>query len=92
MSEKPAQGSAGSPVPIVALSPNRASLRKMRLFQHVQPLFFAPGDVSSPEIQRLALESVRTAGLVQTGDRVLLTISDEMGVLGGTNTMKILTV
>ena len=81
-----------SPVPIVALSPNRASLRKMRLFQHVHPLFFAPGDVSAPETQRLALESVLKSGLIKSGDRVLLTMGDEMGVLGGTNTMKILTV
>jgi len=81
-----------SPVPIVALSPNRASLRKMRLFQHVQPLFFAPGDHSPAEITRLALERVQQAGLIASGDRVLFTLGDEMGVLGGTNTLKILTV
>lgn len=81
-----------SPVPIVALSPNRASLRKMRLFQHVQPLFFAPGDHTPAEITRLALERVRQAGLIASGDRVLFTLGDEMGVLGGTNTLKILTV
>jgi pyruvate kinase len=81
-----------SPAPIIALSPNRFSLRRMRLFQHVQPLFFAPGDEPAESIQRLALERVRDAGLVAPGDRVLLTLGDEMGVLGGTNTMKILTV
>jgi pyruvate kinase len=81
-----------SPVPIVGLSPNRASLRKMRLFQHVHPLFYAPGDEQSiAEIQSQALERVREAGLIRSGDRVLMTLGDEMGVLGGTNTMKILT-
>jgi pyruvate kinase len=81
-----------SPAPIIALSPNRASLRRMRLFQHVQPLFFAYGDESAPELVRQALARVREAGYIAPGDRVLLTMGDEMGVLGGTNTMKILTV
>ena len=81
-----------SPVPIIALSPNRASLRRMRLFQHVQPLFFVPDDCPAPRLARLAVERVRQAGLVQPGDRVLMTLGDEQGVMGGTNTMKILTV
>ena len=81
-----------SPVPIVALSPNRASLRKMRLFQHVQPLFFAPGDCAGPEQIDQALEKVRDSGLIHTGDRVLMTLGDDQGVMGGTNTMKILMV
>lgn len=82
-----------SPVPIVALSPNRASLRKMRLFQHVQPLFFAPvANEPIEQVQQRALRSVAEAGLVESGDRVLMTLGDEMGVLGGTNTLKILTV
>ena len=81
-----------SPVPIIGLSPNRASLRKMRLFQHVQPLFFAAKEAAPKEIPRLAIERVKSAGLVETGDRVLMTLGDETGVLGGTNTLKILQV
>ncbi len=81
-----------SPAPIIALSPNRASLRRMRLFQHVQPLFFAHGETRGEDMLRLALERVRASGYVQAGDRVLLTMGDEMGVLGGTNTLKILQV
>lgn len=81
-----------SAMPIVALSPNRFSLRRMRLFQHVRPLFFAPGDCSASELVAQAVERVHQAGLVETGDRVLITMGDEQGVMGGTNTMKILTV
>ncbi len=81
-----------SPAPIIALSPNRASLRRMRLFQHVRPLFFAPGEAAADEIAGMALEHVRAAGLVASGERVLMTLGDAMGVLGGTNTLKILTV
>ncbi|NEZ05012.1 pyruvate kinase [Wenzhouxiangella sp. XN201] len=81
-----------SPVPIIALSPNRASLRRMRLFQHVRPLLFVPENSPTPSQARAALERARRAGLVEAGDRVLMTLGDEQGVMGGTNTMKILTV
>jgi len=81
-----------SPVPIIALSPNRASLRRMRLFQHVHPLLFVPEDLPTPKLARSAIEQVKRAGLVEPGDRVLMTLGDEQGVMGGTNTMKILTV
>ncbi len=81
-----------SPVPIIALSPNRFSLRKMRLFQHVRPLLFVPEDMATPKLARSAIEHARRAGLVETGDRVLMTLGDEQGVMGGTNTMKVLTV
>ncbi|MFU8833030.1 MAG: pyruvate kinase [Wenzhouxiangella sp.] len=81
-----------SPVPIIALSPNRASLRKVRLFQHVQPLFFAPGESSAADQVTRAVERVRAAGLINDGDRVILTMGDEQGEMGGTNTLKILTI
>ncbi|AKS42981.1 pyruvate kinase [Wenzhouxiangella marina] len=81
-----------SPVPIAGLSPNRASLRKMRLYQHVQPLFFAPGEAPRDEVPGLAIERVKAAGLVRSGDRVLMTLGDAMGELGTTNTLKILRV
>jgi pyruvate kinase len=78
-----------SPVPIIALSPNRASLRRMRLFQHVYPLFFASDHYKTAEVARAAIERVVEAGLVERGKRVILTLGDEMGVEGGTNVMKI---
>jgi len=81
-----------SPVPIIALSPNRSSLRKMRLFQHVRPLLFVPEDMATPRLARSAINQVKRAGLIKPGDRVLMTLGDEQGVMGGTNTMKILTV
>ena len=53
-----------SPVPIIALSPNRASLRKMRLFQHVSPVLFVPQDMATPKLARSAVEQIKCAGLV----------------------------
>ncbi|MFW5815385.1 MAG: pyruvate kinase [Wenzhouxiangella sp.] len=82
-----------SPAPIIALSPNRASLRRMRLFQHVHSLFFAhqSGEAQADQIQR-ALEQVCRHGFAARGDRVLMTHGDTQGQPGGTNTLKILTI
>ena len=80
-----------SPAPIIALSPNRASLRRMRLFQHVLPLFFASDQIDKADIGRCAVARVVEAGLVDPGKRVILTLGDEPGLEGGTNTMKIVT-
>lgn len=81
-----------SPVPIIALSPNHATLRRMRLFQHVRPLLFVPEKMRASRLSRAALEHVQAAGLIKPGDRVLMTLGDDQGVMGGTNTLKILTV
>ncbi len=81
-----------SPAPIIALSPNRATLRRVRLFQHVRPLFFPhlTDETRSKQIRR-ALRAVLDAGLVAEGERVLMTLGDTQGLPGGSNTLKILT-
>ena len=82
-----------SPAPIIALSPNRQALRRMRLLQHVHPLFFPPlEDEPSVSVTARAIAHVRAAGLIAPGDRVLLTLGDRQRVPGGTNMLKILTV
>ena len=84
-----------SPAPIIALSPNRASLRRTHLFQHVKPLFFPPLDASGEtagSVARRALAHVHQAGLVVAGDRVLVTLGDQYGTPGQTNTLKIMNV
>ncbi len=82
-----------SPAPIIALSPNRAALRRMRLFQHVHPLFFSQQDSELPgELADRAVAHVRQAGLIAAGDRVLMTLGDRQRMAGGTNMLKILKV
>lgn len=82
-----------SPAPIIALSPNRAALRRMRLFQHVHPLFFPPLEGESPAVAaERALIHVREVGLVEAGQRVLLTLGDHQRIAGGTNMLMILSV
>lgn len=84
-----------SPAPIIALSPNRQTLRRTHLFQHVKPLFFPPVEndtETAASVAKRALAHVRDAGLVAPGDRVLVTLGDQHGMAGQTNTLKIMTV
>ncbi len=82
-----------SPAPIIALSPNRAALRRMRLFQHVYPVFFPPLEQESPiQVSERAIAHVRSIGLLAGGQRVLLTMGDHQRLAGGTNMLMIMTV
>jgi pyruvate kinase len=82
-----------SPVPIVALEPNRAvcaacacSSMSSRCSSR-RAMSPAPRSWSSRPWNGSA-----SPAWSQPGDRVLMTLGDEQGVMGGTNTMKILTV
>jgi pyruvate kinase len=61
----------------------------MRLFQHVLPLFFAPDRAVAGDLADAALARVVEAGLVGPHRRVVMTLGDEIGIEGGTNTVKL---
>ncbi len=79
-------------VPIFALSPNRKSLRKMRLFRNVYPLKFEHSEVTNSQLEQAAVSRVAEYGAIGDGDRVLVTLGDVTGLMGGTNTLKLLQV
>lgn len=84
---------ARTPVPIFALSPNRRSLRRMRLYRDVYPLNFSQCDATeSQELISRAIACVMETGQVESGQRVLVTLGDTVGLMGGTNTMKLIQV
>lgn len=78
-------------VPIYALTPHERTRRRMALCRGVHPLPFAPGDDNASRPSEDAVQDLLARGLVNTGDRVLVTKGDFNGP-GGTNTMKILHV
>ena len=82
----------GSSVPIYALSPNRRSLRTMRLYRDVYPLHFAPSETAMDEVVRQAIATVMETGRLEPGDRVIVTAGDTLGLMGGTNTMRLIQV
>lgn len=82
-----------SGLPIFSLSAEAKTLAWSNLYRGVTPIFFKSEPTSSiGEICNLALNTLKEAGFIQAGERVLLTHGDIMDEVGSTNTCKILTV
>ncbi len=81
-----------SGMPIFALTRLEATKRKMALFRGVEAISFDPTVLSRNDVNRLAAEVLLKRELVKEGDLVALTKGDHMGILGGTNALKILKV
>lgn len=81
-----------SGIPIFALTRLERTQRKMALFRGVEAIKFDPTVLARLDVNRLAIEEVKTILDLKDGDMVLLTKGDHMGRLGGTNALKILTI
>ncbi len=81
-----------SGMPIFALSAHRPTLRRMTLYRGVHPVFFAPKTTSHHRVNKAAVDELLRLGAVHEGDLVIITKGDLLGVHGGTNAMKIVTV
>lgn len=81
-----------SGIPIYGLTPNVSTQRKMTLYRGVYPIHFNPPPSVSSELYKKAFAELKKLRLVQTGDWVIITRGDKLGVHGGTNTLKILQV
>ena len=79
-----------SSVPIFALSPLAESRRRMALYRNVYPIaqeFANVEDALSEGVQLLVQK-----GYIKSGDRIILTMGDNTGKEGGTNTMRLVQV
>jgi pyruvate kinase len=79
-------------VPIYALSPLAGARRRMMMLRDVHPVAFAHEGLGSAATARTAVQQLFTQGLLNEGDRVVLTHGDHVGEGGGTNTLKLLSV
>ncbi|MBM3375566.1 MAG: pyruvate kinase [Betaproteobacteria bacterium] len=79
-------------VPIYALTPEETSRRRMALYRDVEPLMFEFEGTDRETILAQAEQRLVDAGVVQAGDRIILTMGEPIGQSGGTNTMKIVQV
>lgn len=81
-----------SGIPIFAMTRHVETRRKVTLYRGVYPVSF---DVTTPDhatVNREAIDELVRRGAVRDGDLVIITKGDLMGVLGGTNAMKIIRV
>ncbi len=81
-----------SHLPIYALTPNTATTGRVTLFRGVEPVLFHPKKYAHTEVNSAAINELRQRHAVQAGDLVLMTFGDHIGLHGGTNQIKIVTV
>ena len=81
-----------SAVPIYALSPRGDARRRMLVLRDVQPVEFNYVGATTGASAREAVRQLFAMGKLAEGDRVVLTQGDQVGLGGGTNTLKLLCV
>jgi pyruvate kinase len=81
-----------SGIPIYALTSHVSTRRKVTLYRGVYPISFDTDSKDHAVVNREAVDELKRRGVVRDGDLVILTKGDLMGVLGGTNAMKIVRV
>ncbi|MCO7223495.1 pyruvate kinase [Pleionea sp. CnH1-48] len=81
-----------SGIPIYALTSRVDTQRRIALYRGVDSIPFNPSVLARHDVNRLAVAELEKRGIVERGDLVLLTKGDHMGLLGGTNALKILKV
>ncbi len=81
-----------SDIPIMAFTRHTSTMRKVRLYRDVYPIYFDVTHTDPLEINREIIATLRKLGLAEEGDIVLLTKGDLRGHRGGTNNLKIIRV
>ncbi len=81
-----------SRIPIYAMTRHQSARQRMSLYRDVYPVAFDPQGGGVTHSTRLAVELLHAQGRLSSGDRVIVTTGDHTGLLGGTNTLKLLRV
>lgn len=81
-----------SGIPIYALTSHVDTRRKVTLYRGVYPVSFDVTSSDHAEVNKEAIDELLRRGAVRDGELVIITKGDLMGVMGGTNAMKIVKV
>jgi len=81
-----------SGIPIFALTRHVDTRRKVTLYRGVYPVSFETDSTDHAQVNLEVIDELVRRGMVRDGDLVIITKGDLMGVLGGTNAMKIVRV
>ncbi len=81
-----------SGIPIFAMTRHAATGRRVTLYRGVYPVQLDLHDASAAEADDSIIEELRSHGVIESGDAIIVTRGDVTGVSGGTNSMKILQV
>jgi pyruvate kinase len=78
-------------IPIIALTPSVATQRKLALFRNVHALELKQTR-DREQVLHATEELLIARGIVNRGETVVLTWGEPMGVVGGTNALKIMKI
>jgi pyruvate kinase len=78
-------------LPILALTPNLSTQRKLALYRNVQAFQMTQSN-DREAVLRAAEAMLLSKGVVQRGDVVVITVGESIGQAGGTNSLKIVRV
>src|SRR5690606_14896192 len=81
-----------SRMPISALANDQRTLARVALVRGVHPAFFETYEAEGSQVDAAAVNWLKQAGVVETGDRVIISKGDRRHKQGGTNTLKVLEV
>jgi len=82
-----------SGIPIYALSPSEATRRKLTLYRGVYPTSINFEQIGKYNISSKVAESLSDKGIVEQGNRIIITRGDYLGDEGGgTNAMKLVSI
>jgi len=79
-----------SSVPIYAFSPTASSRRRMSIFRDVYPVHLESRSTDSDQVINVALQKLWRSGAVEAGDRIIVTMGDQTGRSGGTNSLRLI--
>lgn len=81
-----------SGIPIFALTPHIATRRKVCMYRGVYPSTVDYNGLTDEEVQQNVLLQLKSFGLADEGDLVILTRGEQRGTMGGTNRLEIVKV
>jgi len=81
-----------SGIPIYALTPRLRTLSKVTLYRGVYPVRADFTNLAPADVTLGVVDLLKSKGIVESGDRIVLTRGDDLGDQGGSNIMKIVSV
>jgi len=81
-----------SGIPIFAMSPNVATVRRVSLYRGVYPMLVDAESMGTDVAEQQAMDELRRLGIVKKDDSIIVTKGELTGIAGGANTMKVLKV
>ena len=81
-----------SGLPVFALTRYKTTERLVALYRGVESVAFDSGSTYGPEVNQRAITELKNRGLLNSGDKIILTKGEAGEIEGGTNTLQILTI